>query len=96
MILCGLGRRTGGRRSLVFEEVAEQGLTRDDLRRLVATRQKRATGSTVGRKRPYTFRFKSPDKTYNLALSFRKSTVEKQDLISALEEILSGLRHEPE
>ena len=28
MILCGLGRRTGGRRSLVVEEVAEQAKRR--------------------------------------------------------------------
>ncbi len=44
------------------------------------------------RQPPYTFTFKAPDKTYNLSMSFRRSTVDRDDLISALEQILDQLR----
>jgi ParB family transcriptional regulator, chromosome partitioning protein len=69
----------------LLERVASQGLTRDDLRR--ETRRDRARG-----RKPYTFRFRAPDKTYSLQLSFRQSTVDRSDLIHALEAILRELR----
>lgn len=75
----------------LLEEVASHGLNRDDLRRRMRG------GSAAGgkrRKKPYTFRFKSADKTYSLALSFRQSEVDRGDLIRALEEILGQLRQE--
>jgi len=71
----------------LLEEVARQGLNRDDLRR----RRRKAPGHK-GRRKPYTFKFRSPDKTYSLSLTFRQSEVEKNDLIRALEQILSKLR----
>jgi hypothetical protein len=71
----------------LLEEVARQGLNRDDLRR----RLRRDSGKT-GRRKPYIFKFRSPDKTYSLALTFRQSEVEKDDLIHALEQILQQLR----
>lgn len=70
----------------LLDRVAAQGLSRDDLRR--ETRKDRASG----KRKPYTFRFRSPDKTYSLALTFRQSTVDRGDLIRALEGILSDLR----
>ena len=72
----------------LFEAVAEQGLSRDDLR-LRAPR-----GISKPRRKPHVFKFRAPDQSYSLSLSFRKSTVEKDDLISALEEILGNLRAE--
>ena len=72
----------------LFEEVAERGLSRDDLRSRAPSRR----GPTKPRRKPHVFRFRAPDKSYRLALSFRKSTVEKTDLIAALEQILSDLR----
>jgi ParB family chromosome partitioning protein len=71
----------------LLEEVARQGLNRDDLRR----RLRRGPGK-AGRRKPYTFKFRSPDKTYSLALTFRQTEVEKDDLIRALEQILQQLR----
>lgn len=71
----------------LLEEVARQGLNRDDLRR----RMRRDKGGT-SRRKPYTFKFKAPDKTYSLSLVFRQSEVEKDDLIRALEQILTQLR----
>lgn len=76
----------------LVERVASHGLSRDDLR---AVSRKFKAGSGAGRtprSKPYTFKFKSPDKTYNLQMSFRRSTVDKEDLISALEQILDQLR----
>jgi hypothetical protein len=73
----------------LLEEVARQGLSRDDLRRRM---RRTAQGAGGRRKRPYTFKFRAPDKTYSLAISFRQSEVDKSDLIRALESILSELR----
>ncbi len=71
----------------LLEEVARQGLNRDDLRR----RLRRDPGKG-NRRKPYTFKFRSPDKTYSLSLTFRQHEVEKNDLIHALEQILHQLR----
>ncbi len=73
----------------VLETVGKQGLNRDDLRRKF--RQDRGDGKRPSAK-PYVFKFRAPDKTYSLALSFRQSTVDKQDLIRALESILGDLK----
>jgi len=72
----------------LLEEVARRGLNRDDLRQ----RLRRDRGGKSGRRKPYVFRFKAPDKTFSLALSFRQSEVDEGDLISALEQILADLR----
>lgn len=72
----------------LLEEVARQGLNRDDLRRRM--RRDRTGGSR--RRKPFTFKFRAPDKTYALSLSFRQSEVDRSDLIRALEEILQQLR----
>jgi ParB family chromosome partitioning protein len=77
----------------LLEQIVERGLSRDDLRKTerFAGGRRRAT-----RRKPYTFRFRAPDKTFNLALTFRKSTVDREDLISALQEILTQLKEEKE
>lgn len=72
----------------LLEEVSRQGLNRDDLRR----RLRRPAAASGRKKKPYVFKFRAPDKTFNLALTFRQTTVEKQDLIQALEQILQQLR----
>ncbi|HEX5719558.1 MAG TPA: ParB/RepB/Spo0J family partition protein [Thermoanaerobaculia bacterium] len=74
----------------LLEEVARRGLNRDDLRQ----RLRRDKGSKGGRRRPYVFKFKSPDRSYNLSMTFRQSEVDKEDLIRALEQILLDLRKE--
>ena len=82
----------------LLEEIADKGWTRDDLRQVAKAQKKRpAVAAGAGaRRKPYVFRFKSPDKTYNLALTFRKSTVDREDLIEALEQILSQLQESKE
>lgn len=76
----------------LLEEVASHGLSRDDLRKRLRNRdrgQKRPN-----RRTPYTFKFRAPDKSFTLNLTFRQAEVERQDLIQALEQILSELRSE--
>jgi ParB family chromosome partitioning protein len=75
----------------LLEEVARRGLNRDDLRQRLRRGDK---GGKSGRRKPYIFRFKAPDRTFSLALSFRQSEVDKDDLIRALEQILLDLRQE--
>jgi ParB family transcriptional regulator, chromosome partitioning protein len=72
----------------LLEEVARRGLNRDDLRQ----RLRRERGGRSGRRKPYVFRFKAPDRTFSLSLSFRQSEVDEDDLIRALEQILADLR----
>jgi len=75
----------------LLEEVARRGLNRDDLRQRLRRDNK---GGKSGRRKPYVFRFKDPDRTFSLSLSFRQSEVDKDDLIRALERILTDLRRE--
>lgn len=76
----------------LLERVADQGLTRDDLRRAARRKADRRSASAAARKKPYTFKFRAPDKTFSLSLSFRRSTVDRGDLIEALEAILQQVR----
>ncbi|MDH3745752.1 MAG: ParB/RepB/Spo0J family partition protein [Acidobacteriota bacterium] len=75
----------------MLEHVAEGSLSREDLREQVR-RQSRARKG--GRQKPPVFTFKDPEKTFSLSVKFRKTTVEKDDLIAALEKILDELRTE--
>ncbi len=83
----------------LIERAGRQGLNRDDLRK-----EKRATGvsrdarSAVAgaRRKPYVFKFRAPDRRFSLNLSFRQSTVERTDLIRALEQILTELQSSSE
>lgn len=75
----------------LLEEVSRQGLNRDDLRRRMRNRERAGGGR---RRKPYTFKFRAPDKTYTLSLAFRQSEVDRGDLMRALEEILAQLRAE--
>jgi ParB family chromosome partitioning protein len=77
----------------LLERISRQGLNRDDLRR-EQKKDRRFRGAN--RRTPYVFKFRAPDKTFNLSLSFRQATVERSDLISALESILEQLRRESE
>jgi len=60
--------------------------TRQDLRQATAKPK-------PGRPRAFTFQYKAPSKAFNLQLRFKKSQVEKEDVIAALEAILAELRH---
>ena len=73
----------------LLEEVARRGLNRDDLRQRL---RRGGDKGKSGRRKPFVFRFKSPDRSYSLSLAFRQSEVDREDLIRALEQILADLR----
>lgn len=74
----------------LLERIGRRGLTRDDLRR--DTRGVAGVQGKSARRKPYIFKFRAPDKTFSLNLSFRQSTVDRDDLIRALEQILAEIR----
>ena len=76
----------------LLERVSTLGLAREAVRKEV--KQARRRGKVRGRAKPYTFTLSGPDKRYRLSLSFRQSSVEPEDLIGALEEVLRRLRRE--
>jgi ParB family chromosome partitioning protein len=75
----------------LLEEVASHGLNRDDLRQRL---RKRDRASSTRRRKPYSFKFRAPDKSFTLNLTFRQSEVDQGDLIQALEQILAQLRED--
>ncbi|MGH7859528.1 MAG: ParB/RepB/Spo0J family partition protein [Candidatus Binatia bacterium] len=76
----------------LLEQAGRLGLGRDDLRKAGRREAAKKKGDRGGRKKPYTFKFRAPDKRFSLQLSFRQSTVEREDLIRALKQILSELQ----
>lgn len=72
----------------LLEEVSRRGLSRDDLRR----KKRGEKPGAAGRRKPFTFSFRPPDRSFSLALKFRQSSVSRDELIGALERILTDLR----
>ncbi len=70
------------------KRVNEQGLTRDEARK---ARQKKQT-----RQQPYVFRHQAPGREFTFELKFRRSTVERDELIEVLENILALVREQSE
>ena len=66
------------------KRVSEQGMTRDEARKARTTKQ--------GRSQPFVFRHQAPGREYTFELKFRRSSVEKNELIQVLESILVALR----
>ena len=70
----------------LIEKLAGQGTaTREAVRRETAK-------PAAGRPKYFVFAFRPPTKTFDLKLSFKKSRVEKDEIISALENIIKELR----
>ncbi len=75
----------------LLERIASHGLSRDEVRR---EQRSIARAGGAAKRKPYTFRFRAPDKSFQLALTFRRSAVGPDDLIQALEGILADLRRQ--
>lgn len=72
--------------SLIEQLTAGRGAaTREQARKAVAP-------SKVGRPKAFVFKFKAPTRTFDLRLQFRKSEVDRTEVIAALESIISELR----
>jgi ParB family transcriptional regulator, chromosome partitioning protein len=70
----------------VAEEIALRGMTRDDVR---ASRRAKTLGTAVAdTRRPFTYRYESPDKEFRVELKFRRSNVELERIVGALREAL--------
>ena len=67
------------------KRINEQGLTRDEARKARSTKQTRS--------QPYTFRHQAPGREFTFELKFRRSTVEREELIQVLENILQMVRN---
>ncbi|REJ82116.1 MAG: ParB/RepB/Spo0J family partition protein [Acidobacteria bacterium] len=84
----------------LLERVSTLGLNRRELREEVKQRREaaeKADGAPAARRKPprrkpYTFRFRAPDKRYSLSLSFKQSEVDPSDLIRALESVIEELK----
>ena len=79
----------------MLERAARLGLTRDDVRRAGKESATAGRRRAAGRRRPYVFKFRAPDRRFALNLTFRQSTVDRDDLIAAIEQILTQLRQAP-
>ena len=63
----------------------QTGPTREQARKVAAKPQ-------VGRPKAFVFQYKAPTKNFNLKLQFRKSDVDRTEVIAALEGIIAELR----
>lgn len=71
--------------ALVEKMVAHGAVTRHQVRRETAR-------PTSGRPKAFVFAFKSPTKTFNLRMTFKKGRVDRGEIIEAFEAILKDLR----
>ena len=71
----------------LIEKITRKGtpVTREELRRASAE-------AKPGRPKAFMFNFRPQSKAFNLSLRFRKSKVNKGEIIHALEEIIESLR----
>jgi ParB family chromosome partitioning protein len=90
LLLQVVRQQTPAKMAALLEQLTRDGagaVTRAKARQAVATRPARA-----GRPKSFVFQYKAPAKTFNLRLQFRKSEVDKTEVIAALEAIISDLR----
>lgn len=75
----------------LIEKIASQGggVTRQQLREAT-------TRTKPGRPKNFAFTYRPPTKAFSLQLRFKKSQVERDELISALEGIIQDLRSQPD
>ncbi len=72
---------------LVERMSRSEATTREEVRRLTKK-------SKTDRPKPFVFTYRPPTKAFNLKLSFRKSAVERDEIITALEQLLAELRQQ--
>ena len=70
------------------KRINEQGLTRDEARKARTKKQAHS--------QPYIFRHQAPGREFTFEVKFRRSCVEREELIQVLENILQMVRDQPE
>jgi hypothetical protein len=73
----------------LVERLKAEGATRVHARRLARGEKPKASR---GRPRQYAFRYQPKDKSFQLALQFKKSQVPREDVIRVLQAILDELK----
>ena len=90
LLLQVVRQKTPAKMIALVEKLTRQGqsgaVTREQARKAIARKPQR------GRPKAFVFQYKAPTKDFNLRLRFRKSTVDKDEVIAALEAIISELR----
>jgi len=74
----------------LIERLQNEGTTRQEARRI----RKESKGRAKGRPRAYVFRYQPREKTFSLALQFRKSQVPREEIVRALQSIIEDLMRE--
>lgn len=74
--------------AMVEQLTAGRGVATREQARKVAT----AKSAKPGRPKAFVFQYRPPTKTFNLRLQFRKSDVDRKDVIAALEGIIKELK----
>ncbi len=96
-LLLQIVRQADPEKMLAFvERLQREGAnTREEARRLVASARSKSQPSR-GRPRHFVFKFQPREKSFSLALQFKKSEVQREEIISVLEAILADLRQRQE
>lgn len=75
----------------LIDKITGEGMTREDARQY-----HRETRGGARRAKNFTFRFRPDDKSFQVSMTFKKPEVERDELIQALESLLTKLRTEPD
>ena len=78
--------------SAMIAAIANQGLTREDVRS--ARKAGSVPTGTSEKSRPFAFRFQSPNRDFKLEMKFNRAEVDKSELISALKAAIEELEGE--
>ena len=84
-LLLQIVRQGDPKKMVALVEKITRGLTREETRKVTAK-------PNAGRLKPYTFKYASASKTFNVRLCFKKSRVSRDEVIEALEAILADVR----
>ncbi|RMG43276.1 MAG: ParB/RepB/Spo0J family partition protein [Acidobacteria bacterium] len=76
----------------LVQQVAEERLTRDEVRDRKRGRDS-ARRRSEGR-RPYVFRYRPPDRDFTLSLKFEREVVPPEELLEVLEQIVADLKEQ--
>jgi ParB family chromosome partitioning protein len=80
-----------GRMIALVERLEKEGTTRQEARRI--TREGKP-GPGKGQAKHFVYRYQSPEKTFSLALQFRKTHVAREEIVRVLQSIIEDLNRD--
>jgi len=88
LLLQVVRQRTPQKMIALIEELTRDGrVTREEARRATAKPK-------AGRPKPFVFKYRPPTKAFDLRLQFRRSEIDRSEVIAALEAIIADLREQ--